>query len=89
MKLALGYKSNLLALLKIVQQKHGWADSKVSKLCFGYGDFIGAFRKWTGGKKGPTLEKTMVLEQFLREQIGEEEYQKFLAGRVPADDFDD
>lgn len=94
MKLVLKLKTDILELIDILQRQKieegdPWSDTKLSNLCFKYGDFVGSLRKWESGKGGPTLAKVMELEQFIREQIGEEKYAKFLASVQKPDDFDD
>lgn len=94
MKLALKLKEDILELIEILYRQKAdegdpWSDTKLSTMCFKYGDFVPALRRWTDGKGGPTLAKVQELEQFIREQIGEEKYNQFLATRVPSkDDFD-
>lgn len=90
--LTLALRSDILALLetaKAAQNERGgppWSDSSVSKACFGHGEFAPNLRKWSGGQGGPTLEKTLKFERFLRDSIGDKAYQEFLKAR--ANDFD-
>lgn len=87
MKLTLKYKGDVLALLETVQMAQAkagdpWSDTKVSKLCFNHGEFVNQFKKWQGGNGGPTLDKVMRLEIFLRDQLGEQAYDQFLQERT-------
>ena len=87
MKLTLKLKTDILDLLdeaKKTMQKNGqvWSDSGISKACFGYGDFIRSLREWEGGAKpSPTMGNVAKLEQFLRDQIGEKDYERFIKKR--------
>lgn len=98
MSMTLKLKQDVLDLLdaaKKIYAERGetLADSKAAKMCFGHTDYVSSLRKWDGGKGGPTLEKTYVFEQFLRQTIGEKEYGKFLKSRkrptVQPEDVDD
>lgn len=88
------YKAHILALVdlakKIKAQRDGetWSDTRLSVSAFGHGDFILRLRPWMGGTKGPTLEKMRLLEEHLREIVGEDEYKAFLERiTAPVDDF--
>lgn len=87
MKLSLKLRQDVLDLLLYVQECQGkagdepWSDSAASKNLFGHGEFVHKLRQWDGGPKGPTMESVAKFEQFLREQIGDERYAKFLKSR--------
>lgn len=101
MELVLRLKADVLELLALVQDKQGkkgepWADSMVSKLCFGHGEFVGNLKKWDGGSGGPTLEKTLKFERFLASNLDPKDLAKFMRGKgitlkttesVPADEW--
>lgn len=89
MKMTLQLKADILALAEEVQKHKSaegetWSDSKISALCFGHGEYVHLLRKWDGGKGGPTLDKTLTFEQFLREQLGEPKYNAFVKSRRAA-----
>jgi hypothetical protein len=88
MKMSLKLREDVIALLEEYQRREGAAgrpaaDSSVSKECFGYRDFVSKLRKWGPNEsKGPTIELVMRFEQFLRERLGEEAYDRFRIERA-------
>jgi hypothetical protein len=90
MKMTMKLRDDILALLKLVQEKKDregdpWSDSRISTLCFKHGEFVGRLRAWTGGPGSVTLEKAQVFENFLRDQIGDAAYNDFVAQRRKMD----
>lgn len=89
MKMSLALRDSVLALMEEYQRQEGakgnpLSDSAVSKKAMNYGDFVGILRRWDGGPKSPTLENVAKFEQFLRDQMGEEQYQRFVEDRARA-----
>lgn len=88
LEMTMSLRQGVIDLLEEVQKRQSdrgeepWSDTKASKECFGHGEFMLAFRKWEGGRGGPTMEKVLAFERFLAEQIGEKPYQRFLKRRA-------
>lgn len=93
MKMSLKLRDDVLALVEEYQRKMGAAgtpmsDSGLSLLAMGYRDFVGQLRKWGGpDTKGPKLATVAQLEEWLRTQIGEKEYNAFRTRRSGGDGF--
>jgi hypothetical protein len=82
MKMSLKLRDDVLELLEEYQRMEGAAgrpaaDSAVSKECFGYRDFVSKLRKWGPNEsRGPTVEHISRFEQWLRERVGEDVYER-------------
>lgn len=92
MKITLQLRDDIIALLEHFQRASGsmgvsWPDTKVSFEAVGDRSFVATLRKWDGGPKSPTMERVSKFENFLRDQLGEAEYDEFrkAQGRLVAE----
>jgi hypothetical protein len=87
MQLTLKFKDDIIALVDHALTLRGKAgkskaETPLSKEATNNGGFIKSVRDWTGGKPSPTLALVHKLEDYIRSEIGEDEYQKFLKSRA-------
>lgn len=75
---------SLVDFYKEEQERAGTpaSDSGISAASVGYRDLTSSLRGWPANGKSPTLKSLVKLEVWLRDAIGEEQYQAFIQRRA-------